>query len=231
MPRPPETTPPLATGIALLCGLLAAVCVAVRFPPVAETLPAGLGDAGFSLVGFALGGTVAAEAWCVRRKVGPLWMRVAAAPRLACALGVTFITTVLAQTLKISLGPVDPTFSATAPMATNALWFFVFTLGFTGLGMMSAPSLVLPFLHPLARGLRRFPLLVAVGLLGGALAGLGEAFRRTLALPELVDAIAAARLWCAANDTLVTAALLVVTLGPLLLGGRAEPDDPDRRGL
>ena len=228
MPRPtPETSPPLATAVALLCGLLAGLCVVARFPPVAGALPAFLLDAGFPLVGFALGGAAAAEAWCVRRGVGPLWMRVTAAPRLACALGVTFVTTVIAQTLKISLGPVDPTFSATAPAATNALWFFMFTLGFTGLGMMSAPSLVLPILHPLARVLRRVPMLLAVALLGGAVAGLGEAFRTTLALPEVVEGVAAARLWCAANDTLVTAALLLVTLGPLLLGGRSASDEAD----
>jgi hypothetical protein len=152
-------------------------------------------------------------------------MRVKAAPRLACALGVSYITTVIAQTLGISLGPVDPTFSATAPGGVNAMWFFVFTLGFTGIGMMSAPSLVLPVLHPPARLLRRMPLPLAVGLLGGALAGVGVAFREALGMPAVMEIVKAGQEFCDANQGLVTAAMLVVTLAPVVLPGRAGDDD------
>lgn len=214
----------LPTIVSLLAALIIATCTAGRYPPIAEALPGFVVD-GFALVGFALGAAAAAEARLPRGSVGPLWMRVKAAPRLACALGVSYITTVIAQTLGISLGPVDPTFSATAPGGVNAMWFFVFTLGFTGIGMMSAPSLVLPVLHPPARLLRRMPLPLAVLLLGGALAGVGLAFREALGMPAVMEIVKAGQAFCEANEGLVTAAMLVVTLAPVVFPGRAGDDD------
>jgi hypothetical protein len=216
----------LPTVVSLLAALLIAVCIAGRYPPIAGGLP-GLVTDGFALVGFALGAAAAAEARMARGTVGPLWMRVKAAPRLACAVGVSYITTVIAQTLGISLGPVDPTFSATAPAGVGAMWFFVFTLGFTGIGMMSAPSLVLPVLHPPARLLRRVPLPLAVVVLGGVLAGVGVAFRAALVMPAVIEFVTAGQKFCDANQGLVTAAMLVVTLAPVVLPSRARADDDD----
>src|SRR3712207_5789873 len=127
----------MPTALSYVMALVAAACVASRFPPIAEHLPAFADDVAFVLAGIALGVVVVAESRMERGGVGPLWMRVKAAPRLALAVLLSFITTVIAQVLQVSLGPVDPTFPSTTNASTNALWFFVFTLGFSGIGMMS----------------------------------------------------------------------------------------------
>lgn len=214
-----------ATAVSLLCAVLVVACIAARFPPFAAALPGFVADSAFALVGFALGAAAAAETHFTRGSVGPMWMRVAAAPRLAFALGVSFVTTVLAQTLQISLGPVDPTFPAGASAGINTLWFFVFTLGFTGLGMMSASGLVMPVLQPPARLFRRLPLLPAVGIVGGMFAGAGVAFRVALGLPIVVEWVSAAREWCNANEGLVSGVMLGVTLLPVVFPARERPDD------
>ncbi len=211
--------------LSLLFALLTAACVAVRFPPIGCALPAFLLELGFPLVGFSLGAAAAAEAHLPRGTVGPLWMRVRAAPRLAFAVGVSFITTVIAQTLGVSLGPVDPTFSAVAPVGVNALWFFVFTLGFTGIGMMSAPSLVLPLLHPPARLLRRLPLPAGAAILGALGAGIGLAFRDTLALPAVAQVVATAQAFCKANQGLVAGVMLALTLAPVVFPSRESASE------
>ena len=214
-----------ANAVALLGAAIAAACIASRFPPIAALLPATLSYAGFALAGFAIGAAAAAEARLPRGSVGPLWMRVATGPKLALALGLSFATIVLAQVLQISLGPVDPTFPASAPLFTNALWFFVFTIGFAGIGMMSAPSVLLPILHPVAKALRRAPLLVAVLVLGGILAGVGIGFNIALGLPLVVDLVAKAKAWIDANDQLVMVVMLVLTVGPALLPAGKGDDD------
>ncbi|MCK6575636.1 hypothetical protein L6V77_31665 [Myxococcota bacterium] len=228
------TPTPASTGAATAVALFAAAalvgCLAARFPPFAEALPPAASDAAFIVAGCALGATGAAEAHLPRGTVGPTWMRVRAAPRLAMALGVSFGTTVIAQLLGISLGPVDPTFPAGAPPGVNTLWFFVFTLGFVGIGMMSAPSLLLPVLHPPARWLRRLALPLGVAILGGVFGALGAAFRTALTAPAVIELVAAGKAFCEANSQLVTAALLIATLAPLIFPGRptdAGEDDDD----
>lgn len=167
-----------------------AVCILSRFPPIAAALPPGVEPAAFALAGFALGAVGAAEARLERGTVGPLWMRVPRPVNLALALALSFCTTAIAQELGVSLGPVDPTFPADAPFETNALWFFMFTVGFAGIGSFSAASVFLPVLNPLGRMLRDLPLAAAVGILGavGAVAGLG--FRAVLASPAVADLVA-----------------------------------------
>ena len=229
--KPVATSSRGPTAVALVSALALVGCVASRFPPFALALPAGVAEGAFVLAGCALGATGAAEAHLPRGTVGPTWMRVRAAPRLAMALGVSFATTVLAQLLGISLGPVDPTFPATAPPGVNAMWFFVFTLGFVGIGMMSAPGILLPVLHPPARWLRRLPLPLGVAILGGVFGALGAAFRSALAAPAVIELVAAGKAFCAANSGLVTAAMLVATLAPVVFPGRQtegdEHDDAD----
>jgi hypothetical protein len=216
-----------ATAVALLSAAALVGCVAARFPPFAQALPPAVAEGAFIVAGAALGATGAAEAHLPRGSVGPTWMRVRAAPRLAMALGVSFGTTVLAQLLGISLGPVDPTFPAGAPPGVNTLWFFVFTLGFVGIGMMSAPGLLLPVLHPPARALRRLPLPVGVAILVCVFGALGAAFRSALAAPAVIELVAAGKAFCAANSAFVTAALLVATLAPVVFPGRPTDADED----
>ncbi|MFO0631304.1 MAG: hypothetical protein U0168_00480 [Nannocystaceae bacterium] len=211
--------------MSLVCAAMAAVGIAARFPPVAAHLPGVVQLPIFALAGFAVGGAAAAEAHLPRGSVGPLWMRVAAAPRLALALGLSFATTVIAQVLEISLGPVDPTFPGNAPFFTNALWFFVFTIGFAGIGMMSAPGVMLPVLHPLARALRGAPLGVGVVVLGGVMAAVGVGFAFALGLPAVAELVGKAKAWIDANDKVVMAAMLVVTVGPALLPSKSKSDD------
>lgn len=220
---PPSTAG--ATAISLVCAAMAAVCIAARFPPIAALLPGAASYGIFAMAGFAIGGAAAAEARFVRGSVGPLWMRVATGPKLALALGLSFVTTVIAQTLEISLGPVDPTFPASAPMTTNMMWFFVFTIGFAGIGMMSAPSVMLPVLHPIAKALRAAPLPVAVLVLGGVLAGAGIGFSIALGLPVVADLVGRAKAWCDANDKIVAGVTLALTVGPALLPSRSKSDD------
>jgi hypothetical protein len=213
-----------AIAIAFVCALLGAVCIAARFPPIAAILPGGISYAVFALAGFAIGGAAAAEAHLPRGTVGPLWMRVATAPKLALALGLSFATTVIAQTLEISLGPVDPTFPASAPFFTNALWFFMFTIGFAGIGMMSAPGVLLPVLHPIAKALRGAPVIVGVLVLGGVLAGIGIGFQIALGLPVVTDLVAKGKAWVDANDKIVMVVMLALTVGPAILPGGKSDD-------
>ncbi len=211
-----------ATGVAMVSAAIAAVCVVARYPPIAASLPAIATLAAFAGAGFAIGAAAAAEAHVPRGTVGPLWMRVAGPHRLALALGLSFCTTAIAQVLGISLGPVDPTFPASAPAGTNMLWFFAFTIGFAGIGMMSAPGVFLPVLHPIARVLKKAPLAVGVLVLGGVLAAAGLAFAIALGLPALAELVAKGKAWVDANQTIVTAAMLVLTVGPALLPGGAD---------
>lgn len=226
-PAPTAASTRGATVVSLLSAAALAGCVVARFPPFAQTLPPGMAEGAFIVAGCALGATGAAEAHLPRGTIGPTWMRVRAAPRLAMALGVSFGTTVIAQILGISLGPVDPTFPAGAPPGVNTLWFFVFTLGFVGIGMMSAPSLLLPVLHPPARLLRRLPLPLGAAILAGVFGALGAGFRSALAAPAVVELVAAGKAFCAANSALVTAAMLVATLAPVVFPGRSTDDTDD----
>ncbi len=206
-----------AKGVALLCALAAAACIAARFPPIAAMLPASLSLVVFAVAGFAIGGAAAAEAHCPRGTVGALWMRVAGPPKLALALGLSFGTTVIAQVLEISLGPVDPTFPASAPMAQNAMWFFVFTIGFAGIGMMSAPGVLLPVLGLPARALRGAPLMVGVVVLGLICAAIGVAFSYALGIPAVAELVGKAKAWCDANQTIVMGITGAVMVAPALL--------------
>lgn len=211
-----------AKAIAIVSALVAAGCVAARYPPIAGALPAIVALAAFAAAGFAIGATAAAEARLPRGTVGPLWMRVATPARLALALGLSFCTTAIAQVLEISLGPVDPTFPSAAPAGTNALWFFVFTIGFAGIGMMSAPGVFLPVLHPIARALKKAPLVVAVIVMGGVLAAIGIAFAIALGLPAVATLVAQGKAWVDANATIVTVVMLALTVGPALLPSRGD---------
>ena len=215
----------MSTALSYVMALVAAACVASRFPPLAARLPAFADDVAFVVAGVALGVVVVAEARMKRGTVGPLWMRVKAPPRLALALLLSFITTVIAQTLKVSLGPVDPTFPTEAPFATNALWFFMFTIGFAGIGMMGAPGVFLPVLHPVARAMRQLPLGAAAAILGVVGAGVGIAFGRVLVLPAVSTVVTRAQDWCDANAQLVTGVMLAATIVPALLPSKDDDDE------
>src|SRR5688572_12795985 len=103
--------------LCVVAALLLALCIVSRFPPFAAALPHFVDDAAFVVAGVSLGVIGAAEARMKRGSVGPLWMRVPWSAKLALALALSFCTTVIAQTLQVSLGPVDPSFPADVPFA------------------------------------------------------------------------------------------------------------------
>lgn len=176
--------------VTTLAALAFVACIVALFPPIAAASPPFVGPAAFAVAGFALGAVGAAEARMERGSVGPLWMRVPRPVNLALALALSFCTTAIVQQLGVSLGPVDPNFPADAPFLVNALWFFLFTVGFAGIGSLSAASVFLPVLNPLGRRLGRVPLPAAVGVLGTAGAAAGLGFRALLASPALADLVA-----------------------------------------
>lgn len=207
----------------LVAALVLALAVVARFPPLLLRFP--FDGLVFALAGAALGVVVVAESRLVRGTVGPLWMQVKFAPRLALAIGLSFWTTVIAQMLQVSLGPVDVAFPGTAPLGINAVWFFVFTLGFSGIGMMSAPSIFLPVLTPPARLLRKVPAAVAFAIFALVGAGVGFGLSRLFILPVVVNVITQGRTWVDANSQLVFAITLALTVGPALIPSRPEKSD------
>jgi hypothetical protein len=191
------------------CALLLAGALFSRYPPLA--VPDLASSAIAALVGLVLGVVGAAERSLPRGEVGPLWMRLGWPVRLNFALGLSYFTTVFAQQLGLSLGPVDPTFPASAPAAVNTLWFFAFTFGFLGVGMMSAASLMVPLVRVVTLGSK--------SLLVGALCGLGFTALLVAGVhaPVVTSLIAQGKVWFDANSTLATLALVAIGVVPGLL--------------
>jgi hypothetical protein len=208
----------MAKSVSLVMALVLALCVTSRFPLFAAKMPAFVDELMFVVAGIAIGITIAMEARMERGTVGALWMRVAAPAKLGLAFGLSFITTVIAQTLQISLGPVDPSFGGDAPDATKALWFFVFTIGFAGIGMMSAPGIFLPPFHPIARVTNN----AAPIVLGALFATLGAALAVALTVPAVHTIVDAGRAWCDENATLVLGVTIAVSVGPAMLPSKSD---------
>jgi hypothetical protein len=212
--------------ISWVCALILAAAIAARYPPIAvhlSNLVHALVDAA---AGFALFVAVAAEARMKRGEVGPLWMRVPVPPRMAMALAMSFITTVIAQTLQWSLGPVDPSFAdGKAPVSILVMWYFIFTIGFVGVGMMSAPSSLLPVLHPPARLLTKLPAAVALPLYGAVGAAVGIAFGLVVVNSHVAHYVEIARDFTDKYSLQITIGFLVITVGPVILFPNRATDD------
>jgi hypothetical protein len=212
-----------------LCWIAAVVlagCVTCLYPPIAThmTRLAFLLD---GVAGLALFAAIAAESRIPRGNVGPLWMRVKAAPKLAMALGLSFTTTLVCQMIGWSFGPVDPNFSSPAPPMIKTFWFFMFTIGFSGIGMMAAPSTFLGVLGPPARWLKRAPAALVLGLYAGVGAGIGIAFGIVLHLKQVADVVARVNAFVDAHSMEVTLGLVALTVGPALLPSKPDSDDDD----
>ena len=207
-------------ALSFVATLVLAAAVVTRFPPVLARLPWEF--VVFAVAGAALGLAGVAESRLPRGAVGPLWMRVSFAPRLALAVALSFCTTVIAQKLQVDFGPVDVNFPADAPLGMNAFWFFMFTLGFSGIGMMSAPSILLPVLGPIASSTKKLPLPAAAAIVAVLGAAVGIGFARVLVLAPVVRAIDAGRTWVDANEQLVFAVTLALTVGPALLPSKGD---------
>lgn len=212
------------SAIALVCAAVLAACVTARFPPFQRFVP---DLVVFATAGAALFAATAVEARLKRGSVGPLWMQVRAAPRLALAVALSFCTTTIAQILQVQLGPVDVAFPATAPLGINALWFFVFTLGFSGIGMMSAPSVFLPVLHPPAKWTKKLPAAAHVVVFAALGAGIGVVFARLLVWSPVVLWVNRGQSWVDQNSQLVFGVTLALTIGPALLPFGKDNDDDD----
>lgn len=216
----------LASMRALLgvSAVLLSGAILTRCAPVATLLPANVVLLTPLLVGAALGLLGVVERQTERGTTGALWMQLPRPLSLGLALGLSYFTTVFAQEFGVSLGPVDPTFPTAVPQATATLWFLVFTFGFVGIGMMSAPALLVPLLRvvtaPGSKASVPAQTLIAAGLgalfAGGLLVGL-----RTPAVEALVKQ---AQAFFAANATAGTLALIAIGVVPNLLPSKKAAD-------
>src|SRR5438105_3326910 len=118
-------TAKVASALCWLCALVLALCIVTRFPPIAAHLGRYVPIVVYAVAGGAIFAVAACEARIGRGSVGPLWMQMAWPAKLALALGMSFGTTVIAQVLAWSLGPVDPSFTSKAPAAVKTMWFFM----------------------------------------------------------------------------------------------------------
>jgi len=201
--------------------LLAAIVS--RFPGFAGALPEWVSTAFIAIVGGLLLVIGLVERTTPRGTVGPIWMRLPRLLGLNLAAGFSFFTTLFTQTLGLSLGPVDPTLT-NAPPASAALWFFVFTIGFLGIGMMSAPGLMVPLLRVLTAPLSK--LTSPIGFV--AAFGVGALFALALVVGAssgpVAELIARVRAFFDANTQLATLVLVALAVAPQLLGlGGGEP--------
>lgn len=190
-----------------------ALAIASRFPPIAVRLPPGTAPIVVTLVGAVLLMVGLLERRLPRRKVGPLWMRVAPGVGLTVSLGLTFFTTLVAQVLGVSLLTADPTVAFGTPSIT-AFNYFMWTIGFSGVGIFFATPIMVPLLRVLTWPVKRLPLAAAVplGCLAGALFALGlQSFIRH---PRVAALVSTGHAWA---ETHLAEALL------MLLGLMALP--------
>lgn len=202
--------------LGLLLVLVAAI--ATRFAPFSQALPGWLPSAVTGVVGGVLLIVGLLERRLPHGEVGPLWMRVPRPVSLCLAAGLSYFTTVLAQTLGLSLGPVDPTFPTTVPTQTAAVWFFMFTIGFLGIGMMSAPALMVPLVRVLTWPFARAPLAVGVAVAVVAGATFSVAFVTGAQSPLVVELIARWRALFDENPTWSTVLLVGIAVVPQVVG-------------
>ncbi|MFZ5444412.1 MAG: hypothetical protein ACOZQL_30755 [Myxococcota bacterium] len=208
-----------------VCALVLALAIVSRFPPVASALPPLADWLVPLLVGAALGVAGLVERTREKGTVGPLWMRLGRPLSATLALGLSYFTTVFAQELQLSLGPVDPTFPAAAPPATATLWFFVFTLGFTGVGMMSAPNLLVPLLRVMTAPVARLAS-PASFVAAAAVGALFAAALLTGAHTPLVEGwVKQGQGFFAANATAATLALVAIAVAPQFIPALGDADE------
>lgn len=211
----------ILTFLALLAAL------ASRAPFLAEVLPAATPSAAIALVGATLSLVGMIERSTPRGSVGPVWMRLPRLLGLNLAAGFSFFTTVFAQTLGLSLGPVDPSLTGVPP-TTAALWFFIFTVGFLGVGMMSAPALMVPLLRVVTAPVAK--LKGPAGFAVAAIVGAGFAIALVVGASSapVTDLLQRGRAFFDANTQLATFALVAIAVGPQLLGlgGSESPSSP-----
>ncbi len=151
-----------------------------------------------------------------RGKVGPLWMRLAPGVGVTVSLGLTFFTTLVFQMLGVSLAVVAPSFPD-APPLLEAFWYFMFTLGFSGVGAITTPAVMVPLLRLLTWPMRRLPLPLAgaLSIFPGALFALGLfAF---LGRPDVVEVVEQGRELFRAHPEGLLLVLVVMTAGPSLV--------------
>lgn len=192
--------------------------LASRCPPVAALGPSWASKAVIALVGAVLFVVGLIERSTERSGPGALWMQLPRPLGLCLAAGMSFFTTVFAQELGVSLGPVDPSFPAAVPVATSTMWFLMFTVGFLGIGMMAAPSLMVPLLRVLTWPLSKAPTSIAVplGLLVGAL--FSGALVAGAAAPSVVELTNRVRAAFDANPTAGTLFLVGIGVVPQVIG-------------
>lgn len=104
----------------------------------------------------------------------PLWIRIKPwSLKTSIAMAFAFLCIVITQTWHIGVGPMDPTPPDVWPQAMRLGWFLMFTLGFTGIFMIAAPSAVIPPLRIVTQPFRWAPSIIAVPLLTAVGMGAG----------------------------------------------------------
>jgi hypothetical protein len=106
----------------------------------------------------------------------PLWIALRPLSlKISMAFSFAFLCIVIIQTWHLGVGPMDPTPPDVWPQAERAAWYGMFTFGFTGIFMMAAPSVIVPWLRVVTRPFRPLPAILAVPLLTaiGVAAGMG----------------------------------------------------------
>ena len=142
-----------------LVALIHAAAVATRYDVLAAKLPAGaplaIMIAQFPLL--MLSGYF--EGRCDHgEKTGPAWMAIESKPvKAAFTFGFMYLVVVAAQTWDLHIGPVDPTPPTTFPPAQRAMWFAMFTAGFSFIFYMAAAGVLIPILRVVTAPLRPLP--------------------------------------------------------------------------
>lgn len=225
-----------ATPLFALIALLSLAALATRFQALAALTPPG---AQLGLVAAVVALTVlgAHFASVVTPPSGvelPLWMRLLGAARAAFGLSFTFLAVVALQTLKISLGPIDPSPPESWPLATRAQYFAMMSVGMFFPNYLAATSVMVPALMVLVRPFQK---LKSVGVVLTALVGvaLGAGVAALVASQSAAHAVAEGqRLWSAADAAVGGAVTLGMILLPIAWGivseGREEhpPETPAR---
>lgn len=220
-PRPGSLRPAALAPLFVITALFHLVAVATRFPELAAMLPPALAPA-ILLVTFPL---LMIEGYAEGRiDYGgssvelPLWMRIQSRPvRWSFTFAFTYLGVVALQTWQLSIGPLDPTPPAGAPLTTRLQLFAMMTVVMAFPNYLAACSVFIPALRIVTAPFRRLPTLVSLVLL--PLVGLALGQGLLYALGELGGATLFADVQRALKEdpVLTVAALVGSMLLPSLL--------------
>lgn len=149
----------------------------------------------------------------------PGWMKINSKPvKLAFTFACIYACVIAFQTWDIQLGPVSAQPPKEWPTAQRAMWFGMFTVGFSFAFYLVAAGVLIPALRVVTRPLHRLPAPVGAAIalaLGG---GLGLVVLALVTSSELGAFIATTKAAIKQNPALAVGVMLVTSLGPTALG-------------